>query len=241
MDKLSLLARLAKDKPLFHWVGEEGARQATLAGYTVEAGDVSWAVTPGVLRWIADHLTAETRSIETGGGYTTVVFAALAGHHHCCTYAPSEEERIRAYLDRIGVPQHKVTFSLGSTDATLPALPEASRFDFAYIDGCHGYPFPAMDWHYIDRHLDVGGIVGMDNVELRPVREHCDFLEENGTYRLRAKVEEGYFVRFYEKLADQNREWIDQPYSRAKKDPCDSRLQTRIRRRAGRLIKPHLF
>jgi hypothetical protein len=113
--------------------------------------------------------------------------------------------------------------------------------DFAYLDGCHGYPFPALDWHYIDKHLKVGGIIGMDNVELRPVREHCEFLEENGTYRLAGAVTEGYFVRFYTKLMDQNREWIDQAYSRAKKDPCDQRLMTRIRRKATKWLKPYLY
>src|SRR5258708_21720739 len=43
---------------------------------------------------------------------------------------------------------------------------------------------PALDWHYIDKHLKIGGLLGMDNVELRPIREHCEFLEENEVYRL---------------------------------------------------------
>jgi hypothetical protein len=81
----------------------------------------------------------------------------------------------------------------------------------------------------------------MDNAELRPVREHCEFLEENKVYRLAGNVIDGAFVRFYEKLGDQDREWIDQPYSRAKKDPCDWRLPTRIRRKLSKLLKPHLY
>lgn len=110
--------------------------------------------------------------------------------------------------------------------------------DFAYIDGCHGYPFPALDWHFIDKHLKVGGIIGMDDAELRPVREHCEFLEENGTYRLDGVVN---FARFYTKLMNQNQEWIDQAYSRAKKDPGDWRLLTRIRRKASKWLKPYLY
>src|SRR5215475_610316 len=185
-------------------------------------------------------------TIETGAGHTTVLFAALAAHHYCCTFSQMEAEKIRAYLQRIGVASGKVTFLMGSTDETLATLPTETRIDFAYIDGCHGYPFPALDWHFIDKHLNVGGIVGMDNAELRPVREHCEFLEENGTYQLTgisgdAWSNEGYFARFYTKLMDQHREWIDQPYSRAKKDPCDARLLTRVRRKASKWLKPYLY
>src|SRR5262249_13782060 len=159
----------------------------------------------------------------------------------CCTGSRLETDKIRDYLERIGVPPEKVTFILGSTDDTLPRLEIGKILDFAYVDGCHGYPFPALDWHYIDKHLKIGGLLGMDNVELRPVREHCEFLEENEIYRLAGFVFDGYFVRFYEKQADQEREWVDQRYSRAKHDPCDWRLSTRIRRKVSKLLKPYLY
>lgn len=241
IDKTMVLARLAEDKPLFHSIDEDGGESAALAGITLRRGDCSWAVGSGVLQWIAAHLSGEMVTIETGAGYTTVLFAALARHHYCCTYSRREEDKLRAYLEQIRIPNDKVTFLIGSTEETLPRLSIETPIDFAYIDGCHGYPFPALDWHYIDKHLKVGGIIGMDNVELRPVREHCDFLEENGAYRLVGVVTEGYFARFYRKLMDQSREWVDQAYSRAKKDPCDSRLPTRIRRKASKWIKPHLY
>ena len=78
----------------------------------------------------------------------------------------------------------------------------------------------------------------MDDAQLRPVREHCEFLEENGTYQLAGVVS---FARFYRKLTDQKREWIDQAYSRAKKDTGDWRLMTRIRRKASKWLKPYLY
>jgi len=241
MDKTAVLARIAQDNPLFHHLDEDGVRRVSAAGMTAAQGDCSWAVGRGVLQWIADHLSSEMVTIETGAGHTTVLFAALARHHYCCTLSQREADKIRAYLDRIQVTHDNLTFLIGSTDETLSRLGTETVIDFAYLDGCHGYPFPALDWHYVDKHLKVGGIIGMDNVELRPVREHCEFLEENGSYRLAGAVTEGYFVRFYRKLMDQNREWIDQAYSRAKKDPCDRRLQTRIRRTATKWLKPYLY
>lgn len=241
MDKTTVLSRLAQDKPLFHHLDEDGVRRVAAADITASVGDTSWAVPPGVLRWIADRLSSEMITIETGAGKTTVLFAALAKHHYCCTPSQREADKIRAYLDRIGVPNEKLTFLIGPSDETLPQFRVETLLDFAYIDGCHGHPFPALDWHYIDKYLKVGGIIGMDNAELRPVREQCEFLEENGTYRLAGVVAEGYFALFYSKLMDQQREWIDQAYSRAKKDPCDGRLQTRIRRKATKWLKPYLY
>src|SRR5262249_55143042 len=102
-------------------------------------------------------------------------------------------------------------------------------------------PFPALDWHYIDRFMKVGGIVGMDNAELRPVREHCEFLEENGTYRLEDVLWPGDIVRTDVKLADQDREWIAQAYGRAKRDPVSSTLGTRAKRKLSKWIKPYLY
>jgi hypothetical protein len=242
MEKLDILARLAQEKPLFHFADEAGVRRAALVGATLPVGDFSMAVGPGVLRWIANHLTEDMVTIETGAGHTTVLFAAVAKHHYCYTASHREAEKIGTYLGRIGVSNDRVTFIVGSTDETLPGLEAGTVIDFAYIDGCHGYPYPALDWFHIDKHMRVGGIVGMDNVELRPVREHCEFLEENGDYRLVGQVSEGYFARFYEKLVmTQHREWVDQPYSRSKRDPCDSRLFTRVKRAASRWIKPYLY
>jgi Methyltransferase domain len=241
MDKSEVLARLAQDKPLFHYVDETGMRHVAQAGITIGVGEISWGIGPRVLRWIADHLTGDMITLETGAGFSTVLFAALGRDHYCCSFRRRETDKIRDYLEQIGISPEKVTFIHGSSDETLPQLEIGKIVDFAYVDGCHGYPFPALDWHYIDKHLKIDGVLGMDNVELRPVREHCEFLEENEVYRLEATVIDGYFVRFYVKQADQQREWVDQRYSRAKRDPCDWRLSTRIRRKLSKFLKPHPY
>src|SRR5262245_10795905 len=119
MDKTTVLARLAEDKPLFHHLDEDGVRRVTAAGITAARGDCSWAVSQGVLQWIADHLSGDMVTTETGAGYTTVLFASLAKHHYCCTFSQSEADKIRAYLDRIQVSGDNLTFLIGSTDETL--------------------------------------------------------------------------------------------------------------------------
>src|SRR5436190_10825653 len=241
MTPTQVMERLKRDKPLFHFADEDVIRRAAKAGFHFKPGDLSIAVSPGVLKWMAAHLTHSMRTIETGAGYTTVLLASISKRHYCCTINAREIEKISQYITQLQLPLEKISFLHGSTDETLPALERRQIFDFAYIDGCHGYPFPALDWHYIDLRLKVGGLLGMDNVELRTVREHCDFLEENGTYELIGTVAEGYYVRFYRKLADDQREWVDQDYSRAKKEPCDQKLSTRVRRKLTKWLKPYLF
>ena len=216
MDKTTVLDRLAHDKPLFHYLDDDGVRRVALAGITASPGNTSWAVGSGILRWIADHLSGEMITVETGAGNATVLFAALAKHHYCCTVSQREVVTPGAYLEQIGVPNDKLTFLVGTTDETLSRFGSKTLFDFAYIDGCHGYPFPALDWHYIDKHLNVGGILGMDDAQLRPVREHCEFLEENGTYRL---AKHRQFRPVLHEADRPKPQWIDQAYSRAKKDP----------------------
>jgi predicted O-methyltransferase YrrM len=241
MDNLAIIQRLSEDQPLFHYVEESTVQRVAAAGAVIQSGPASMAVTPGVLTWMATHLHKDMVTLETGAGYSTIALAATVRHHYCCTWGSDEVERIREYMSKVNIPDDKVTFIVGPSDDTLPKLQPAVKLDFAYVDGCHGYPFPALDWYYINKHLRVGGIVGMDNAELRTVREHCEFLEENGTYRKIGQVLEGAFAWFYEKLADQPFEWVDQPYARAKRDSSAWTIRNRVKRKASRLIKPYLY
>jgi predicted O-methyltransferase YrrM len=241
MTTTGLINRLFDDKPKFHFVTEEDSRRIREKGIELPPGPISLAVGRGVLDWLAENVKKGSVTAETGAGYTTVVLAEIADHHHCFVGDQMEVDKIKAYLPTVDLDPGRVTFHVGSTDRTLPGFTPSAALDFAYIDGCHGYPFPALDWHYFDRVLKVGGIIGMDNGELRPVREHCEFLEENGTYRRIGFVVESYFAAFYEKLCDEDREWAKQAYSRAKRDPVDWRFRTRLRRKISRVVKPWLY
>lgn len=181
---------------------------------------------------------------RNGAGYSTVLFAALGERHVCCTSQQYEVDKIGEYLDRLGVSRGKAEFLIGSTDETLPKL-NIAQIDFALIDGCHRHPFPTLDADYIDKHLKVGGIIGIDNAEIRTVRNQCEFFAENDTHEFLEDVwGAASFTSFFRKVAGEahaNEEWVDQAYSRAKKDPGDWRLSTRMRRRVSKLLKPHLL
>ncbi|MBV8715832.1 MAG: class I SAM-dependent methyltransferase [Chloroflexi bacterium] len=212
-----LVERLIRELPKLHAVSQDDARWLTELGFPVEAGPVSWAVPPQVLRYFAEAVKPTDLTVETGAGQSTVALAALAKHHTCITIDRYCVDATLLYMEQIGIPRSKVTFVVESSDTALPKLAPPEKFDFAYIDGEHGYPFAALDWHFIDKHLKVGGIIGFDNVEVPSVHNHIEFLELNRTYRLVKNVSEPslqcYGAYFYTKLVDQDRNSGSQLYN----------------------------
>jgi hypothetical protein len=213
--------RLIADNPRLHYASPEYAQIVTGLVTPLAPGVYSMAVPPEVLRYFARTVQESWRTIETGSGQTTVALAILALHHTAIMGVnPETHALIAQYLERLAVPASKVTLVQDWSDTALPALPSSSRYDFAFVDGCHGYPFPALDWHYIDQRLAVGAIIGFDNTEIRCVGEHCRFLEENGDYELIERIDRtsqggAYGANFYRKARDQDREWIFQRYNLA--------------------------
>lgn len=215
MKPQGIIERLLRDNPKLHFIPEDWAREAAL-----EPGPVNFSVAPEVIRYIASVVKGEYLTLETGAGQTTVALAALAKHHTAIMYPQQESfELVLRYMSEVGISHEKVTFIQESSDTALGRLSFREKIDFAFIDGCHGYPFPAMDWHFVDLILKIGGIIGFDNTELRAVQNHCDFLVTNGSYKLVERVTDtsfgkDYGAAFFVKLKDEQREWTWQRYNR---------------------------
>lgn len=65
----------------------------------------------------------------------------------------------------------------------LPQLEQAGqRIDFAFIDGWHTFDFALLDFFYIDRMLNVGGVVAFDDSSWPAVRKVCRFVRTNLAY-----------------------------------------------------------
>lgn len=73
--------------------------------------------------------------------------------------------------------------------SALPALLEEGRtFDFAYIDGLHSLEYALLDFFYVDRLLEVGGVVGFNDCDWPAVMPTLRFLER---YRKYQRVDSG--------------------------------------------------
>jgi len=56
------------------------------------------------------------------------------------------------------------------------------RIDFAFIDGYHTFDFALVDFFFIDRMLNVGGVVAFDDAAWPAIRKVCRFVKTNLAY-----------------------------------------------------------
>lgn len=142
------LSRLREDAPIFH------------------SGDVdhSWSALPETLQLLGRLVETGQRTLEIGCGASTVIFAAAGTSHTAISPHPDEHERIRKYCRRIGFDAAGLEFLVGTSDEVLPTLDPSLRLDVALIDGDHSFPHPVLDWHYVNKHLKVGGVVLADDL-----------------------------------------------------------------------------
>lgn len=194
-DNKMLLDRLINDKPRFH--------------RSADGSPVSYAVSADVLRYMHGLLTPDMTTLETGAGQTTVLFAIVGTRHTCVTPAGEQVDEIRQYCAELGVGSN-VRYIIQSSDIAL-ALDESAprKLDFVFIDGAHRFPLPAMDWHYTQRKLRVGGIVGIDDIDIPTVRLLHDFLCVEDEWELLNTI--GH-TAFFKKISEQIRrgDWMSQ-------------------------------
>jgi predicted O-methyltransferase YrrM len=56
------------------------------------------------------------------------------------------------------------------------------RIDFAFIDGWHTFDFALVDLFFIDRMLNIGGVVAFDDASWPSIRKVCRFVKTNLAY-----------------------------------------------------------
>ncbi len=87
-----------------------------------------------------------------------------------------------AALRRAGY-ENRIEFHSDPSYAVLPQLEaKGTKIDFAFIDGWHTFDFTLVDFFYIDRMLEVGGIVALHDVDMTSIRKVCEFVVTNLNY-----------------------------------------------------------
>ncbi len=67
----------------------------------------------------------------------------------------------------------------------LPKILQTSeKFQFAFIDGWHTFDYTLVDFFYIDKMLDVGGVIVFDDVCYKSIRKVLTFVLSNLDYEL---------------------------------------------------------
>jgi predicted O-methyltransferase YrrM len=75
------------------------------------------------------------------------------------------------------------------------ALPELAaeglRVDFAFIDGWNTFDHALVDFFYVDKMLNAGGVVAVDDCFIAGVHAVCRYIATNRAYRVRGVCECG--------------------------------------------------
>jgi predicted O-methyltransferase YrrM len=87
-----------------------------------------------------------------------------------------------ANIERAGFSS-LVTFYPDLSYRRLPLLEqEEYRLDFAFIDGMHTFDYVLVDFFYIDKMLNIGGVVIFDDLSYPSVRKLCRYVLRNLPY-----------------------------------------------------------
>jgi hypothetical protein len=89
----------------------------------------------------------------------------------------------RAAVDRAGLrPLHELIEEF--SHLALPRmLGSGLRVDFAYIDGWHTFDAALIDSWYLDKMLEVGGVLGFNDCDFPSVAKAIGFLLSHRRYR----------------------------------------------------------
>ena len=72
---------------------------------------------------------------------------------------------------------NRYSFHAEPSQVVLPRLAAAgSRFQFAFIDGWHTFDHTLVDFFFIDKMLDIDGIIVVDDVDYPSIRRLCHFI-----------------------------------------------------------------
>jgi hypothetical protein len=169
-----------------------------------------WRLDDAALLFLESRVRTGMRTIETGAGVSTIAFAIKRTRHTCVVPNRRVVRRIGRYCASVGISLRSVTFVLDRSEYALPRLHRAA-YDFALIDGRHGFPAPFIDWFYIADRLRRGGVVLVDDTWIWTCDVLVRFLDANPGWRRCGDLPtSAAFLK--ERNNAQHAEWVDQPF-----------------------------
>lgn len=172
------------------------------------------------------------RSAETGTGRSTLVFSNVSASHVVFT---KQDRGDGDSLDRVRSSpmfvSSAVEFVIGPTQLTVPRYEFRGVLDLVFIDGPHGFPFPALEYYYLYPHIRAGGALIIDDIQIPSIRFLFSFLSRDEMWDLDEVVDNTAFFRrtnapLFDPLGDG---WWLQGYNkRALKGTPIQRLRSRI-------------
>jgi hypothetical protein len=169
-----------------------------------------WRLDDAALRFLDGRVRPGMRTIETGAGVSTIAFARKRTRHTCVVPDRVVVRRIRQYCAEARVQLDTVDFVVGQSEYALPRL-RSTAYEFALIDGRHGFPAPFIDWFYLTDRLRQGGVVLVDDTWIWTCQVLARFLEADpGWKRCALLPTSAAFVKMRDDV--HHAEWVEQPF-----------------------------
>lgn len=122
-------------------------------------------------------------SAETGSGVSTLLLSHLSNDHTAFTI-DSGTGSVDNVINSPFFRKERVKWILGPTQLTMPKHEFRESFQFVLLDGPHAWPFPDMEYYYLYPHIDVGGILAVDDIQIRTIGRMADFLKIDAMWDL---------------------------------------------------------
>jgi Methyltransferase domain len=173
-ERLAWIARITLSPPVVHPEAINGA---------------VWSTETTCYEFMAHHVHEGSRTLETGAGLSTALFAAWGCDHLSVMPFKNEADAIIDYCSAMGIDSDSCRFDVRPSQIALPELPGTTELDLVFVDGCHGFPMPIIDWFYGAGLLRKGGVVVFDDVQLPQVRWLIDtFIDRDHRWELLAST-----------------------------------------------------
>lgn len=76
-----------------------------------------------------------------------------------------------------------IDFKNGKSEIVLPALLEQEeKIDFAFIDGIHTFDHALLDFFYINRMLNIGGVIVFDDANWKSINKAINYIKNYPSY-----------------------------------------------------------
>lgn len=154
-----------------------------------------YALTPRALDRLASLLAdlGPAATAETGCGASTLVFSEFSRTH---TVFALDEFGVFKRVQEAGLlGPARLEFIAGPTQRTLPQHRFQTPLDAVLLDGPHAYPFPDLEYFHLYPQLRSGGVLVIDDLQIRSVHNLFEFVRRDEMFRLEAIVDRTAFLR----------------------------------------------
>ena len=148
-----------------------------------KGGFTSWTLPKEVLFYIDRMVDDTSVTLETGAGVCTLLFALKGAEHTAIAHHPDEIENVRRYCMTHGISLERVDLINNRSEFALPNLPKIP-LDFVLIDGRHAFPSPFVDWYFTVDRLKIGGIMLVDDTNLKTGQILKEFMSVDHRFEL---------------------------------------------------------